>query len=174
MAQEITITIKGGGLEFQRRIDEATAGKLILICLSPRTQSTDSSPDIGESITAKKESPAEYMNRHAPKRNPDKILVLAGYIKTQYGKDTFHSAEIKSLFRVAGEVAPANFPRDFQWVISNGWIAQDGGSRDSFYITNTGLRVLDGGFPEELVEKSKGKTNRIKSKVRNNRQNDHE
>jgi len=44
---------------------------------------------------AERESAAEYLNRHAPKRNPDKILTLAGYLKEFHNKDTFQQGEIK-------------------------------------------------------------------------------
>ena len=76
-------------------------------------------------------------------------------------------SEIKSLFRDAGELLPANLTRDFKWVVSSGWIAPDSAKKGSFYITNTGMKVLQGGFPDDLVKKSKykGGSRRKKSKT---------
>lgn len=154
---KILITVKGGGLSYRKEIDRATAGQVLALCLS----SQESLEKFGESIAPgsnrTRESVAEYMNRHAPSRNPDKILTLAGHLRDSQGKDSFNSNEIKSLFRDAAEVLPANFSRDFRWVVKNGWIAKDLKKKGNYYITNTGFRVLRGGFSEELLKKSKSK-----------------
>lgn len=155
----IRITIKGAGLSYSKEIDEQVAGQIMALCLS--SQDIGVAPQRSRLGTAgsgsQKESAAEYLNRHAPKRNPDKILTLAGFLKESHSKDSFQPLEIKSLFRDAGEVSPANFTRDFKWVVSSGWIAPDNAKRGSYYITNTGVKVLTGGFPDDLVKKSKGK-----------------
>jgi hypothetical protein len=156
---KIRITIKGAGLSYSKEIDEQIAGQVMAMCLS--SQDSGSVPQqsrLGSTRSgSQKESAAEYLNRHAPKRNPDKILTLAGFLKESHNKDSFQPPEIKSLFRDAGEVSPANFTRDFKWVVSSGWIAPDNAKKGSYYITNTGVKVLTGGFPDDLVKKSKGK-----------------
>jgi len=43
-------------------------------------------------------------------------------------------------------------------VINNGWIAPDLSKKGDFYITNTGFKVLQGGFPDDLVKRTKGKS----------------
>lgn len=167
---KIKITIKGAGLSYEKEIDENTAGQVMALCLS----SQDGSPDSGthglglpiRRSGSQKESAAEYLNRHAPRRNPDKILTLAGFLKESHNKDSFQQGEIKSLFRDAGELLPANLTRDFKWVVSSGWIAPDPVKKGSFYITNTGMKVLQGGFPDELVKKSKYKSGSRRKKSR--------
>lgn len=158
---KIKITIKGAGLSYEREIDESTAGQIMALCLSSQESGSDSGKvGLGLStrrVGSQRESAAEYLNRHAPKRNPDKILTLAGFLKESHNKDSFQQGEIKSLFRDAGELIPANLTRDFKWVVSSGWIAPDPAKKGSFYITNTGLKVLQGGFPDDLVKKSKYK-----------------
>lgn len=159
---KIKITIKGAGLSYEKEIDENIAGQVMALCLSFQDTGTDLVKSRLESparrLGAQRESAAEYLNRHAPKRNPDKILTLAGFLKESHNKDSFQQGEIKSLFRDAGELMPANLTRDFKWVVSSGWIAPDSNKKGSFYITNTGLRVLQGGFPDDLVKKSKYKS----------------
>lgn len=158
---KIKITIKGTGLSYEREIDESTAGQVMALCLSSQDSISDSGKArLGVSarrLGSQRESAAEYLNRYAPKRNPDKILTLAGFLKESHNKDSFQQGEIKSLFRDAGELIPANLTRDFKWVVSSGWIAPDPAKKGSFYITNTGLKVLQGGFPDDLVKKSKYK-----------------
>ncbi len=168
---KIKITIRGAGLSYKREIDEGTAGQIMALCLSSQESGSDTeklkSGLITRHLASQKESAAEYLNRHAPKRNPDKILTLAGFLKEPHNKDSFQQGEIKSLFRDAGELMPANFTRDFKWVVSSGWIAPDPAKKGSFYITNTGMRVLHGGFPDELVKKSKYKdTSRRKKRIK--------
>lgn len=168
---KIKISIKGAGLSYEKEIDEITAGQVMALCLSSQDGSSDSgNARLGLPVHhsgSQRESAAEYLNRHAPKRNPDKILALAGFLKESHNKDSFQQGEIKSLFRDAGELLPANLTRDFKWVVSSGWIAPDSTKKSSFYITNTGMKVLQGGFPDDLVKKSKykGVSRRKKSKT---------
>ena len=168
---KIKISIKGAGLSYEKEMDENTAGQVMALCLSSQDGGFDTVKS-GAGLPlrrqgSQRESAAEYLNRHAPKRNPDKILTLAGFLKESHNKDSFQQGEIKSLFRDAGELLPANLTRDFKWVVSSGWIAPDPAKKGSFYITNTGLKVLQGGFPDDLVKKSKykGGSRRKKSKT---------
>lgn len=164
---KIKITLNGTGLAYKSEVDETIAGQILALCLSQKTGATPKGITLptGERKQpgTQRESAAEYLNRHAPTRNPDKILTLAGFLKESHNKDTFEQGEIKSLFRDAGELIPANLNRDFKWVVSNGWIAPDPTKKGSFYITNTGFKVLHSGFPDELVKRTKGKFSGRKS-----------
>jgi hypothetical protein len=168
---KIKITIKGAGLSYEKVIDESTAGQVMALCLSSGDEehvgAKTAQPASIRRAGSQRESAAEYLNRHAPKRNPDKILTLAGFLKEFHNKDSFQQGEIKSLFRDAGELIPANLTRDFKWAVSSGWIAPDPAKKGSFYITNTGMKVLQGGFPEDMVKKSKykGTARRKKTKT---------
>ena len=158
--EKIKLSIKGSDLSFEREIDQSLAGQIMAFCLS-----NNSSPVLQaniekvESEKIEKDSVVEYYDRYFPKRNPDKILVFAGYIREIEERDSFNSGEIKRLFRDAGEVLPANFTRDFKWVIKNGWFAHDSVKKGNFFITKTGLKVLSNGFPKDLVEKTKNRGN---------------
>jgi hypothetical protein len=168
---KIQITIKGAGLSYTKEISENVAAQIMALCLAP----FESLPDAGKTAAppsvrhsgGQRESAAEYMTRHAPKRKPDKILTLACFLKDAHNKDSFQAAEIKPLFRDAGELMPANFTRDFNWAVSSGWIAPDHVKKGSYFVTNTGLKVLQGGFPDELVKKSKNKAGGRRKKSKN-------
>lgn len=161
MRPKIKIVLTGAGLSYESQIDEVLAGHIMALCLAPQDGAGSKPAGLPNAVQkatgSQQESAAEYLNRHAPKRNPDKILTLAGFIKDIHNKDAFEQGEIKSLFRDAGELIPANLNRDFKWVVSNGWIAPDPKKKGSFYVTNTGSKVLHGGFPDELVKRTKGK-----------------
>jgi hypothetical protein len=172
--KKVSITIDGGGISFKREIDERIAAQIIGLCLSAEEAfASSASKKMSNNLPYahpkfRKESTAEYINRFAANRNPDKILTLAAYLRDIQGRDSFNSGEIKSLFRDAGEILPANFSRDFLCVRNLGWIANDPHAKGNFYITNTGLNVLKDGFPKEIVLQSKfrtiGRRRKIKSK----------
>jgi hypothetical protein len=166
---KIKLSIKGAGLSYESEIDQNTAGQVMALCLTSDNLPKNS-PVSALSVNTKphslvKESAAEYLYRHSPQRNPDKILALAGYLKEFHNKEAFQPGEIKSLFRDAGELMPANITRDFKTVVSSGWIAPDHFKKGSYYITNTGMKVLQAGFPDEMVSKSKHKSSNRRKKA---------
>ncbi len=162
--QKVALSLKGGNLSYSTDISPVLAAKIMTLCVS-----TDAgqviAEDLGEHNTHSpninsRTSAAEFMNQCGPKRNPDKILTLAVYLESHDSKTRFTPGEINRLFSDAGEVTPANFARDFKWTISSGWIARDTVQKNAYYVTNTGRKVLDEGFPAELVKKSsRGKSN---------------
>lgn len=165
---KIEITVKGGGLSYIGEVDSDIAAKIMALCLAGvksevHLQGQTPSPVIKEV----KDSPAEYLDRFGPKRNPDKILTLAGYLEKVEGRNSFNPGEIKRLFRDAGEILPANFGRDFRWTKNSGWITPDITKKGNFYITNTGRKVLEGGFPDELIKKSKNRAAGRSKKISN-------
>jgi len=162
---EIKIKIEGEGITFEDKIERSLVPQIIGLCVAQHEKNSKAvfeDPfnffDGTKTSSKKRESVAEYLQRRNPKRNPDKILALAGYIKDVQKKDHFFSEEIKSLFRQARESLPANFTRDFNWVIASGWIDEDPDKENAYFITTTGIKTLEGGFPEELVEKSRNKS----------------
>lgn len=166
--KKVKISITGAGLSYQGELDQKTAGEIVALCLSSIAD-PDSVLTSGNAITQQQnkggsESPSEYYNRHAPNRNPDKILTLAGYIKEVRGVSSFHPNEVKTLFRDVVEVLPANFTRDFRNTIKLGWIAPDHTNKKNFYVTRTGIEVLANEFPKELKE-SVYKANGRKKKI---------
>ena len=154
---KIKLILTGKTLSYKKEIDEYTASQIVALCAGSRAEKETKPRQTEKPNVPNRESAAEYLNRHTPKRNPDKILTLAGYIVDTYQKDSFQPNEIKNLFRDAGEVVPANFNRDFRWAVGNAWIAQDHVKKGNYYITNTGLKVLRENFPDDLIKKSKVK-----------------
>lgn len=149
--KKVKISIQGEGFSFDEQITKAVAVQIMGICITPGQGHEQKNNNPFEAFnfnqTQKpKESVVEYVQRHNAKSNPEKILAFAGFIKNAQTKETFFQNEIKSLFRDAREILPANFTRDFNLVISNGWIHNDHETKDLFYITQTGLKALESGF----------------------------
>jgi hypothetical protein len=160
MEKQVTIKIQGEGITFEDTISKALVPQIISLCMA--TQKKDENPLEGfffkspsEVKKAIPEGVVEYTKRHNAKSNFEKILSFAGYIKDIQSKEIFYSNEIKSLFRDAREILPANFTRDFNTVIGNGWIHKDNENPDAYYITQTGLNALESGFTEGISKKIK-------------------
>jgi hypothetical protein len=161
--QKIVISIQGGGLSYKGEIDQDIAARIISLCLSKERHIGFGALELKKSITDRGDSYeaiAEYFDQINPKRNPDKILTIAGYLFKK-GQKFFTTQDIKPYFSKVGEPIPGNFTRDFQWVKFAKWIAEgDGVERGRFYITKKGQKVLQEGFPKELVEETRGKANK--------------
>lgn len=162
--KRVKVIVQGVGLSYKTEVDEIIAGQIIAWCLST-DRSSSQSPSIAKEDVAStshsqaadpNESASEYFNRYLPKRNPDKILTLSCYLKEVRFQKTFTAKDIKVLFRDVGEILPANFTRDFEWASKkNGWIAAEPGSKDGYYVTNTGMKVLAAGFSKEMIAGTK-------------------
>jgi len=170
--KKVTINIKGEGITFEDKIPKALVPQIISLCMSISKKVENPFDGFFTGINeppAKKnirESVVEYMQRRNAKSNVEKILSFAGYIKDVQVRDIFYPNEIKSLFRDAREILPANFTRDFNDVIGNGWIHKDTENPDGYYITQTGLKALESGFSDPVFKKTK-QQNRKKSAKKN-------
>lgn len=158
--KDVTIKIQGEGITFEDKISKSLVPQIITLCMS--IQKKNENPFDFSFLTTLdspkkgiRESVVEYMQRRNAKSNFEKILSFAGYVKDVQGRDVFYSNEIKSLFRDAREILPANFTRDFNTVIGNGWIHKDTENPDGYYITQTGLKAMESGFSESVSKKVK-------------------
>lgn len=162
MERKIKVTIKGNGIDYSSEIHPELAGKLINLCLMNQVVGGSNSMENSSVITPTKQSVAEYVQTKMPKRNPDKILSIAGYL-AENGRENFSAEDIKPYFAKIAEPLPANFGRDFRWVVANGWLAEGISDPNQFYITNTGRRVLQSNFAKEVIE---GTNQKLKVKSR--------
>lgn len=156
MEKKNSLNIKGN-VTYSAQISDALAARIITLCAAGDNTAVALEPqsvDIGDGIG----SISEYMDKLKPKRHPDKILAIAAYMTNKKSQKYFTSQEIKPYFSKAGEPMPANFTRDFDWVISTRWIAEADDKRGAYYVTNKGMRVIEEGFPKDLIKETRGKT----------------
>lgn len=156
--KNIIISIQGGGLSYNGEIDQDIAARIVSLCLSKEKHG---GPDVNGDDSYG--SIAEYFDQVNPRRNPDKILTIASYLSKK-GQRLFVPQDIKPLFSKAGEPVPGNFGRDFRWVQSVKWIAEDDNEKGQFYITKKGFEVLKKGFPKELIKETRGKAHKGRSR----------
>lgn len=167
MAEEVDtyeLKIEGSGLSLSRTIDKGVLRSILQVVLgggellgSPEADKLSDGPILG---SRSRVSLREHLTATGAKRNPDKIVVIADYLERVEGLHAFTKDDIKARFRSAGESAPGNFPRDFAWTVSNGWIAEDSQEKGQYYVTRTGQSAIEAGFSGDVIKTSKLRPNR--------------
>ncbi len=151
--KKIVILKLSGGISYDREISEALAVQIITLCVRGNDASHEVEPD--NTRFSVKESATEYIIRVGAKRIPDKILALASYLREHQQKNSISPAELKLMFRDAGESLPANFTRDFNDTTASGWLAAEPQKKGYFYVTRTGLDIISKGFDKAQVRRAK-------------------
>lgn len=158
-----SLNLKGDGLSISRDVDQATARAIVDLVLGDAATPTvrqkivqdgGARIGLGASPGSARLSLREFLDVAEAKRNPDKIVTIGEYIITHERQVDFTREDVKARFRNAGEAAPANYARDFNWTISNGWIAEDPNNRDRYYVTQKGKAALGQKFSLDIKRKS--------------------
>ncbi len=155
-----SLTLKGEGISVTRDVDQAVARAIVELVLG------GIQPAVSASRAGERPSPAqvnanltrlslrEFLDQADPKRNPDKIVAIGEYIIQHDKQPDFTRDDLKARFRNAGEPVPGNFPRDFTWTVSNGWIAEDAHKPRQYYVTQKGKAAIAEKFSGEVKKKS--------------------
>jgi hypothetical protein len=171
-----SFTLKGPGVSIEREVGEEVACQLMHIAMGGaqsamplRHASTDrQSNQHDPSTLSPKLSLREFLLQAQPKRNPDKITAIAVFMKDHDDVADFAREEILARYRQAGERTPANFPRDFNWAVKAGFLAEDPAKPGRFYVTGTGETAVTSRFPAEML-KSTGQRKGVRQRKRKQR-----
>lgn len=154
------LILKGEGISVSREVGESVARAIMELVLGggepsqPPTQTQHRAPPMQANAQMGRLSLREFLDQAEPTRNPDKIVAIGEYIMLHDKQPDFTRDDVKMRFRSAGEPVPANFPRDFNWAISNGWIAEDAHNVGRHYVTQKGKAAIAGKFSGEVKKKS--------------------
>jgi hypothetical protein len=139
------LTLHGPGVEVDQQVDRAAALAILRVALGdPDVKSDPGESKAGAECAGKRRprlSLREYVDAVDARSNPEKITAFGAYLRDQQEKDDFSRDDIKGCFRSAGESLPANFPRDFNAAIQNGWISEDHEKSGRYYVTRKGDEV---------------------------------
>ena len=142
------VKITGPGMSFTHKISGDLIPTILGVCYGTSTRNPSGVPEAQQDTQeqlSQRESLREYVNRLGPRTEAQRILTFAGYIKKHRGHDSFDRNAMKSLYREAQEVVPANLSRDISNAIRKGWVADDVEKSGSFYVTNSGEKMLESG-----------------------------
>jgi hypothetical protein len=148
------LTLKGQGVEVDRKVDEEVALQ-ILATVMGGGQVTGARPPVRQRPVQSRadgrgQALREYLDEVQPKRNVDKILAVASYLKVERGAETFGADDIKKQFRSASEPVPGNYSRDFRWAVAAGWVAPVSDEPGEFYVTKKGDEAVEARFSAEV------------------------
>lgn len=108
--------------------------------------STDTSTKVPPSPTTQFERPVglvEMIQERQPVTNAQRIALFAFYRERAEGEPRFSRHDLKGYFSEGRVPPPANYDRDFNNAVSEGWIHEDG---DQSYLTTKGIEAVEGGF----------------------------
>ena len=153
------VKIDGCGLSLEREVSKAVGDQVVVLILTGQQGigMTRSQADIRQQSSGGSSgmSLREYLNESNAAKIPEKITAIGHYLMTSKNKDVFNRDDIVTGFESAAEFVPKNIPRDFKWTLKAGWIALKTGTKDQYYVTNTGKQALEGKFSKEAVKKAR-------------------
>ncbi len=156
------VTMEGPGVSVTRDVTDEQAAAILSIILRPAGAAGhrgQGGVSTRETVGGGPGSLGEFFRNVAPRRNPDKIVTIAHYMKAVEGKGSFLAEEVLARFIDVGEPAPGNFNRDFRWAKGNAWIALDAKTGE-YYVTASGSEAVDTGFSEDVKKTTKIKPGR--------------
>lgn len=162
-----SLVLEGKGVTIKKEVPESIALQIISLAMGgqasgrvvlPKTTSNLTSVTGGTRISVR-----EFMNHAGAKRNPEKIVAIGAYLIEELGQETFTRKDVKMQFMNAREPIPGNYTRDFDWAVSNGWLARTQGSAMDHYVTHSGLEAIKNQFSEEIRKTTKLKLPRRRS-----------
>ena len=132
-------------MEVDQQVDKAAALAILRVALGDPDVKSGPGESKAEAESAGKRQPRLSLREHVDavgaRSNPEKIKAFGVYLRDCQEKDDFSKDDIKGCFRSAGELLPANFPRDFNATIQNGWISEDHEKSGRYYVTRKGDEV---------------------------------
>lgn len=174
-SESYSLKLDGNGISINRNVPQDVARAVVDIVMGGDVRGRPAKP-AAEAIHSREDpdppslSLHEVLENSGAKRNPDKIAVIAHYMIEHEGQQKFARDELKGRFREAGEAVPANFPRDFNWAVKNGWIAEDPHDRGSYYVTKKGREAIGEKFSSDIRKKTGSKRGLSKRRGKKSRE----
>ncbi len=157
------IKIEGQGVTIDQEIDALQLSKIIPIIISTQFISTLSMPDLPNNSNMNNQATSlrELINEKFPKTNPQKITVVAYYLRDFLNQRTFSLDDIKIQFERAAEPIPQNLYRDLKQTVFSGWISESA-EIGKFFLTTSGESAVQGNFTNKTNSGAKKKQIRLK------------
>ncbi len=169
------ISIEGAGLSLEREVPKDIGEQVVVLLLTgtaavpqaaqPATGAGLPTPTMAQrthTAPPQKTNPhpdtsiREFLDSSGAKRVPDKITAIGQYLKTHNHQMDFDKNDLILHFESAAEAVPKNISRDLKWTLKAGWIALKSGSKDRYYVTNSGKTAVEQKFSKDIVKKTRG------------------
>jgi hypothetical protein len=158
------LKLTGAGLSLEKEVSEEIANRITLLVLSGGKTEQQPPPGKGPGNSptdSRTKSPVgnmsvrEYLQASNATKIPQQMTVIGHYLLETQQKDTFSMEELIKGFSDAKESSPKNPNRDINTAIKRSWIALR--QKDSYYVTSTGMRTIEGGFPKDPRRRRRNK-----------------
>jgi hypothetical protein len=103
-------------------------------------------------ITRRPLSPAELIQAKEPVTNAQRIIVFAYYREKYESMNYFARDDLKPYFSKARLSIPANYDRDFNDAVKQGWLYENG---NESYLTSKGFQAVEVGFGGKAAPRGK-------------------
>lgn len=170
--KQYKLALEGDGIKIEKEIPESLALQVVSLVMGGHSAgilAPKSHLAVGQksSVGGTRLSVREYMDDAGAKRNPEKIVAIGAYLMHQLNQEAFTRKEVKLQFKNAAEAVPGNYTRDFDWAVSNRWLAPSTGSHKDYYVTKKGIDAIANKFSDEIRKGTKLKQRRAKKKQQN-------
>lgn len=152
------LKLEGGGVTVDREVSEDQARQIVAVVMGGAALAAPLTRSASGIVTPRASGQTglrEFIDQVSAERNPEKILAIGAYLIDKLGQEHFSREDVKAQFKNAGEGVPGNYPRDFKWAVTAGWIAPNPQAEDHFFVTDTGHQALEQQFPDEVREKTR-------------------
>lgn len=160
----VNIELEGEGLKYTSEVSIFQAGQIIAFLNNGEAftgQSSQGSNMVvslpGTALTGTS-TLREILDQSGAKDNPQRITAAGSYIMQREAHDAFTVPELKAVFKKSGETLPQNIGRDLKKAINFGYLDEVVGDKNSYYITDAGLRYLSDGFPASSEKRTPSKS----------------
>lgn len=131
--------------EFQDQlINHEERIKLLEMALSKKNNLENQKKD-----PTKKKSVSELLAEKKPSDDLQKTALFAYYQEKYEGQEFFNSEEVRNCFIKSKSTKPSNINDKINQCIKKEWISEHAGKKDgkkAFYLTNTGISIVESGF----------------------------
>jgi hypothetical protein len=146
--EEFALKLVGEGISIDKKVNRQIAMAVFAAVLGGGAAAVPAEPAEADDRPRTKPavSPREFLTESRASSNAEQITALGHYMCDHESKENFSKEDIREGFRRAHEVIPKNLPRDVGTAIKAGWIHEAPGKAGRYYVTNTGMQLVESKF----------------------------
>lgn len=145
--EDFALKLVGDGISIEKRVNKQTAMAVVAAVFSGGASGVAERMEAGNRQQAQPAlSMREFLNESRASTNAEVITALGQYICRYEAKEHFSKEDLRESFRRAHAVIPKNLPRDVGTAITAGWIHEAPGRTGQYYVTNTGMQLVETRF----------------------------
>lgn len=148
--EDFDLKLVGDGISIDKKVNKQIAMAIVSAVLgagvvpgsvSGEREGTDDQPPAKRSLSTR-----EFLNECLASNNAEQITALGYYLCHHEAHESFSNVQIRDALQRARAVIPKNLSRDASIAVEKGWIHQTPGKSGRYYVTNTGMHLVESRF----------------------------